>query len=418
MITAPSQGHARGRGIGLICAKDAKQNNGHPAVRLLYLLCVLLLAPAVHGKAPVYIGFDAEAGHLTSTSDKAIRIGLEQAITEINAAGGVLDGRPLQLIVRDNRSVPARGIENLKAFAAQPDLVAVFCGKFSPVVMEQIEAVHLLGIPLLNPWAAADAIVDNGHSPNYVFRLSLRDSWAMPVMLEHLRARGLRRIGVLLPNTSWGRSNRQALENHADAGLNVTLVRWYNWGETSLLEHYQAILDSGAEGLLLVANEMEGAILVREVAALPQAQRLPIASHWGVSGGDFPAMTGPALHQLDFAVVQTYSFLAPPRPREAARLLAALKERHGIAAAEQIPSPVGLAHAYDLTHILARAINLAGSTDRAKVRDALEQVRDYGGLIKHWPQPFSRERHEGLSPADVFMAHYRDDGALTPVEAR
>lgn len=387
-------------------------------MRSLYLLCILLLAPAVHGKTPVYIGFDAEAGHLTSTSDKAIRIGLEQAIAEINAAGGVLDGRPLQLIIRDNRSVPARGIENLKAFAAQPDLVAVFCGKFSPVVLEQIETIHNLAIPLLNPWAAADAIVDNGHSPNYVFRLSLRDSWAMPVMLEHLRARGLRRIGVLLPNTSWGRSNRQALENQADAGLNITLVRWYNWGEASLLEHYQAILDSGAEGLLLVANEMEGAILVREVAGLPPAQRLPIASHWGVSGGDFPAMTGPALHQLDFAVVQTYSFLAPPRPTEAARLLRALGERHGIASVAQIPSPVGVAHAYDLTHILARAINLAGTTERAKIRDALEQVRDYSGLIKHWRQPFSHNNHEALTPGDVFMARYRADGALIPAERR
>ncbi|MEW6645944.1 MAG: ABC transporter substrate-binding protein [Pseudomonadota bacterium] len=385
-------------------------------MRLLCLLCLLSFVSAAHGKTPVYIGFDAEAGHLTSTSDKAIRLGLEQAIAEINAAGGVLDGRPLQLIVKDNRSVPARGIENLKAFAAQPDLVAVFCGKFSPVVLEQIETVHQLGIPLLNPWAAADAIVDNGHAPNYVFRLSLRDSWAMPVMLDHLRARGLRRIGVLLPNTSWGRSNRQALETHLGSGLNVTLMRWYNWGDRSLLEHYQAILDSGAEGLLLVANEMEGAILVREMATLPPEQRLPVASHWGVSGGDFPAMTGPALHQIDFAVVQTYSFLAPPRPSEAARLLHALRENHGIDQISRIPSPVGVAHAYDLAHILARAIDLAGSTDRARVRDALEQVRNYPGLIKQWRQPFSRDNHEALTPGDVFMARYRADGALVPVE--
>ncbi|QTA83968.1 Uncharacterized protein dnl_63950 [Desulfonema limicola] len=33
---------------------------------------------------------------------------------------------------------------------------------------------------------------------------------------------------------------------------------------------------------------------------------------------------------------------------------------------KQIKAPVGVGHAYDLTHLLARAINRAGSTDRAK----------------------------------------------------
>jgi branched-chain amino acid transport system substrate-binding protein len=295
-------------------------------------------------------------------------------------------------------------------------LVAVFCGKFSPVVLEQLETIHRLGIPLLDPWAAADNIVDNGHQPNYVFRLSLRDSWAMPVMLNHLRRKGIRRIGVLLPNTAWGRSSLQALEAVRDQAPEVTRIRWYNWGDQSMLEHYRALLDTGAEGIVLVANEMEGSILVRELATLPEHQRLPIASHWGISGGDFPAMTGPALQQVDLAVVQTYSFHTPSRPQPATRLLAALKEHHGITSAGQIASPVGLAHAYDLTHILARAINLAGSTDRAKIRDALEQVRDYSGLIKHWPRPFSHDNHEALAPADVFMARYRHDGALVHVE--
>ncbi len=387
-------------------------------VSLRLFLLLLLCVPAAHAAAPVYIGFDAEAGHRTSTSDEAIRLGLELAIDEINRAGGVLDGRPLQLLVKDNRSVPARGIENLKAFAAQPDLVGVFCGKFSPVVLEQLSTIHQLGIPLLDPWAAADAIVDNGYTPNYVFRLSLRDSWAMPVMLGHLHAQGLHRIGVLLPNTAWGRSNQRVLESYDGTDLTIASLRWYNWGDKSLQEQYQALLDAGAEGVVLVANEMEGAILVREVAALPPARRLPIASHWGVSGGDLPAMTGAALQQIDFAVVQTYSFQAPSQPAAAARLLAVLRERHGVTDVARIPSPVGLAHAYDLAHILARAVNLAGSTDRARVRDALEQVRDYAGLIKHWPQPFDRDRHEALAPSDVFMARYRADGSLVPVEPR
>ena len=61
---------------------------------------------------PVLVGIDAEFSDATSTSDDAIRLGIRLAIEEINAAGGVLGGRPLKLVERDNRSVPARGVAN------------------------------------------------------------------------------------------------------------------------------------------------------------------------------------------------------------------------------------------------------------------------------------------------------------------
>ena len=80
----------------------------------LALLCLLLILPGLpvgaRAAAPVLIGLDAEFGHLTSTSDDAIRMGILTAIDEINAAGGVLGGRPLELVTRDNRSIPAREI--------------------------------------------------------------------------------------------------------------------------------------------------------------------------------------------------------------------------------------------------------------------------------------------------------------------
>ena len=151
------------------------------ASRFLLPLLLLLAAagPAAAEKKPVYIGLDAELGYAGSTSAQAIRMGMLIAMEEVNQAGGVLGGRQLALIERDNKSLPARSLVNLKELAAQPDLVAVFGGRFSPTFLEALPLVHELKLPLLNPWAAADGIVDNGYAPNYVFRLSLRDSWAI-----------------------------------------------------------------------------------------------------------------------------------------------------------------------------------------------------------------------------------------------
>ncbi len=384
--------------------------------RSRFALALLLNMAAAAGQpAPVLIGLDAEFGHTTSSSAQAVQQGMELAIAEVNDAGGVLGGRPLELVVRDNRSITARGVDDLRELAALPDLVAVFGGKFSPVYVECLPVAHELGIPLMDPWGAADIITDHGFRPSYSFRLSLKDSWAVPTMLRFAKeAYGATRVGALLPNTSWGRSNQQAIA-HAVSELGVSLVgeHWYNWGDRSLLAPYQDLRRQGAQAILLVANEPEGALFVKEVASLPADERLPIVSHWGVTGGDFARLTGDALRHVEFAVVQTYAFVGRTDPI-ALRVLQALRERYGVAGPESIQSPVGVAQAYDLTHLLARAIDLAGSTDRAAIRDALEHLGPYQGLVRHYERPFSPERHDALFPEDVFMARYREDGQLIP----
>lgn len=367
-------------------------------------------------KKPVLLGIDGEFGLQNSTSAQAIELGVRIAVTQINEAGGVLNGRPLEIVTKDNRSIPARGIRNIKEFAAIPDLAAVFGGRFSPVVIEELPTLKEAKLPFLAVWSAADVIIDNGTNPNFAFRLSLRDSLAMPFMLRSAKERGLERVGLLLTNTSWGRSNQAAAEKFNTTNKRPTVVAtaWYNWQEQSLIDQYQKLRQAGAQAIVLVANDDEAAILVREVAALPRDQRVPIISHWGVTGGKFAQAAGPALQQVDFSVVQTFSFFAA-RKEPLARFMATAR-RFGVERIEDIESPVGVAHAYDMTHVLARAINLAGSTDRIAVRNALEKVAEYDGLVRRYAPPFTSTRHEALSEAQLLMARYRPDGVLVPIK--
>jgi branched-chain amino acid transport system substrate-binding protein len=380
------------------------------------MLLVVLAAAMTAVGDPVFVGLDLEFGHQTSTSAEAVQRGVELAIAEVNAAGGVLGGRPLEAVVMPNRAVPARGVENLRSFAQRKDAVALFCGKFSPVVLEQIPLLPGLEMPLLDPWAAADGIVDNGQHPNYVFRLSLRDSWAMQTMLEYAASRGLSRVALLLPNTGWGRSNAAAAEayqrSHADP--RIVSTRWFNWGVESLREDYEAFLAAGAQGVIFVTNESPGALLVREVAALPPEKRLPIIAHHGIAGGDLVTLSGPALAQVDLTAVQFFTFVGNARP-QARALLAAAEKRYGVQDSGHVLSAGGLAAAYDLTHLLARAVQKAGSTDRKAVRKALEELRAYDGAVKKLPRPFTPDRHDALGPEDLFMARFTADGGLVRV---
>ena len=381
---------------------------------------------------PIHIGLDAEFGNRTSTADDAIKAGIEIAIDEINARGGVLagkpvdklvgkpgggpTGRPLVLVTRDNRGIPARGVDNLRELAGVKDLVAVIGSKFSPVMLGQVGPAHELKLPLLDPWAAADGIIDHGRQPSYTFRLSLRDGWVMPFLMQSALKRGYRKIGLLLPNGAWGRSNRDAAEHHASRHDQPALVKiaGFDWSDTSLANEDLELVQAGAEAILVVGNEPEIALLLKDMTALPKDQWRPLFSHWGAAAGDLPGLAGQALGLADLSVVQTFSFLDNPDPKAKAVLKAAMAKL-ALDDPGKLRSPVGVAHGYDLVHLLARAIDLAGSTDREHIRAALERLPRHVGLIRTYQPAFSRDRHEALGPEQLFLARWRPDGSLTRV---
>ncbi|MDO9144872.1 ABC transporter substrate-binding protein [Rhodoferax sp.] len=384
-------------------------------ISFVLALALLFVTAIASAAGNIKIAIDAEFGIPNSTSAQAVRHGAQVAVNEINAAGGVL-GRKLEVIERDNRAVPARSLNNLRELAADPDVVAVMCGRYSPVVVEMLPEIHRLKMLMLDPWAAADAITENDFTPNYVFRLSLRDSWALPVMMRHALKQGHRKVGILLPSTEWGRSSLKAAEETAakDTHQEIVASKWYNWGDASLIERYQALRNAGAQAVILVANDREGVILAKEMASLPSEQRLPLVAHWGITGGNFFEQSGAALKSVDLSVVQTYSFIGKSDPKTKG-VLAGLKAVTGSDDPRKVASPVGVAHAYDLVHLLALAIKKANSTDRSVVRQALENLGPYKGLVRPLDKPFTAKRHDALSINEVFMARFADDGAIEPI---
>jgi len=384
-------------------------------VSFLLIGAVSMLSTAALAAGNIKIAIDAEFGIPQSTSAQAVRNGAQVAVNEINASGGVL-GRRLEIIERDNRAVPARSLNNLRELAADPDVIAVMCARYSPVVVEILPEIHRLKMPLLDPWAAADAITDNEYRPSYVFRLSLRDSWALQVMLRHASKLGHRKVGILLPNTEWGRSSLKAAEIVAgtDTHQEIVASQWYNWGDTSIVERYQALRHAGAEALIFVTNDREATILLKEMASLPKEQRLPVVAHWGLTGGQFFETAGSALQAVDLTVVQTYSFINKPDP-VARRVLTGLKTVTANDDPRKVVSPVGVAHAYDLVHLLAKAIRQAKSVDRQAVRNALENLGPHQGLVRHYDKPFTARRHDALSINEVFMARFAADGAIESI---
>ena len=365
---------------------------------------------------PILIGLDADMSKGAAQSGEAIRRGLVLAVEDINARGGPL-GRPLSLVVRDHRGTPARGRDNIEELAAMEDLVAVVGGIHTPVVLAELDAIHRHGLPYLAPWAAGTSLVSNGYDPNFVFRVSVRDEHAGGFLVQAARDRGFGRLGLLLWRTGWGRSNETAMRAAlARQGLEPAAVAWFNTGERDMSAQIDALRAAGAEVIMLVSNPTDGLVAVREVAGRPEAERLPIISHWGITGGDFFAQAGEALAKVDLSFLQTFSFFDPPFPERAARLYEAYCARFGgCSSPADVFSPAGTAQAYDLVQLLGQAIRRAGSTDRAAVRDSLERLERYEGLLRDYDPAFTPSRHDALDASDFRLSRYDAEGAIIPI---
>lgn len=370
---------------------------------------------ASDSKAPVLIGFDGAYGQKTNTAPIAIELGARAAIDEINRSGGVLGGRPLQLVTTDNKGVSARGKDNFVELAQKKDLVAVLGGKYSPVSVEVLPDAHRLKVPLISVWGSADGITDHNYRPSYTFRVSLKDDWGVEAMMRRMaNTYKASQVCAFLPNTSWGRSADAVIKSKASRyKLNFGVVRWYNWGDASFAEDYRRCLDNQGQALMFVGNEKEATILFKEMAALPADKRLPVVAHWGIVGGLLHEMVGPALGQVDFDVIQTFSFIQNQRPRAKA-LAQWIHANSPYKTVSAIPSPVGAAHAYDTVHLLALAVERARSTQGSRVRDALEKLPLFNGAVRDYKPAFTATRHDALDARQVLFVRVGPDGTLTP----
>lgn len=79
---------------------------------------------------------------------------------------------------------------------------------------------------------------------------------------------------------------------------------------------------------------------------------------------------------------------------------------------------MGTAHAYDLLHLLRMAIDASGTIDRPTVRDALEKMERYEGLVRVYDPPFSPYRHDALDLSDFRLSIFDSNGTIIPAAAQ
>ncbi len=382
---------------------------------LLFALSLVLpltsLSPVQAGE-PIKIGLAAAVSGGSAASGEAIKRGIQIAMDEINAKGGLLGGRKLELVIRDDEGDPAKGVKNARELAEREKVVAVFGGLHTTVALAEVPVWHELSIPHMGAWAAGTEITRNGKSPNFVFRVSANDDYADKFLVRYATETLKKsKPGLLLENTAWGQSNEVGLNKWlGQKNIKPVGTEKFNWNDPDMSPQLLRLKNAGADHIILVANAPEGAQVVKSRAKI--GWEVPMVSHWGISGGRFAELTGDLSDGVAF--LQTYSFFEKQNERGQA-VLKALKDKYGVKGPEDIIAPVGTANAYDGMHLVALAITQAGAADGKKIRDALESLKgEYRGLIKSYKPPFTASQHDALTDDDYIMVVWKG-GKIVPV---
>lgn len=390
------------------------------AVSVIYILTSFSI---LHAQQKYTLYLDADFSGATASSD-AIRQGINTALAEVDYQ---LQDIQFELVLKNHRANSLRSKRNLEAFLADEQALLVFSGLHSPPLLANKSYINENKILLLDPWAAAGPITRSNSKQNWIFRLSIDDSNAGIFISQQALKQGFKKPYLLLEDTGWGRSNQKTMTQALiESAVKPVGLSWFNWGigknhAKVLLREIKA---SGADVIFFVGNSNEGVTFTHAMVELPKDIRLPIRSHWGITGGNFTHKVSFAQRQqIDLQFIQTnFSFLNDDLSIFAQKVLAlAIKSNDDINDKNDIKASTGFIHAYDLTKIMIKAIEqvkLTGnkSNDTLLIHHALENLSEpVQGLLKKYQRPFipysksQPDAHEALSIADYSMGKFSNN---------
>jgi branched-chain amino acid transport system substrate-binding protein len=343
---------------------------------------------------------------------QAAKMGAEIAVEEINAAGGVL-GKQLRFVQYDDAGAPPRGVDNTRRIALADKCIAILGGYHSTVAVAQAEPVNKIGIPYVGIMAANTKAVENGASPNYMFRVSAKDKWVARFLVEQaVKSSKTGKIALLYENTGWGNGAVPDVKAAMQAaGKELVAAETFNWNDQDMTPQVMRARDAGADVVLFWALDREGNQILRSMDKV--GYKPTIIGAWGIAG-NLGELAGPLANGVQ--VIQTYTFMGEMDPKKKA-LWDKIQAKYGLKDPSEIKMGSGVGNAYDAVYILKAAIEKAGAYDWGKVREALYEV-NLTGLVADYQPAFDKtdpERQDAILPTYYKLTAWQD-GKLLPIE--
>ena len=328
---------------------------------------MLTAAPAV--QAQVVIGAAAPMTGPRANLGRYFKQGVELAVSEINASGGVL-GKPLQVVFEDDQADNPNAAMNAVNKLVKMHKVPVMLGPHFSVAQMATQKTYCGNV--LSVTGASGIPVTNSGC-NTVVRIRANDNVQAKALVDYARnSLKIDKIGVISINDDFGKAGAtRVIKAIEDAGLKPVRVESHNAEDKDFSAQLGRLRDAGAGMVIMWTHDNEAALIVRQASQM----RLPMkfAGSTSLSQPVFVKLSGEAGE----GAISSSDFV-PANPD--AMVQAFVKKYE---AATKTEAELYAATYYDGTHLIAKAINAAGSTDPVKVREAFNKIQHTGVLAAY-----------------------------------
>ncbi|MDD2897437.1 MAG: ABC transporter substrate-binding protein [Desulfuromonadaceae bacterium] len=344
-----------------------------PLSRILLFTCLVLLC-ACNKQEPVRLGFIGGLTGKVADLGVAGRNGVQLAIEQRNAAGGI-NGHPVELIVRDDEQNPdtARRVagelirENIEL------IIGPMTSSIAMAVLPQINASKSI---LLSPTVTTTEL--SGKDDNFLRVIGATTSYAAKNARFLFEKRGVRTVAVIYDinnasyTESWLTNFRAAFTS---LGGKIVLIKKYPSNKDTVFQPLVVdLLAAKADSVLIISNAVDSAMICQQIHKIAPGQRIAM-SEWA-STERFIELAGTAAE----GVVVSQFLDRNDTSQRFRDFITAYRSRFN-----QDPGFAGVA-GYDAALVALDAITLCSKG--ASLKDTIITKKSFPGLQQ--PQNFDR----------------------------
>ena len=314
---------------------------------------------------------------------------LQLYVEDLNKKGGVL-GRQLELVHYDDGSDANKANSFTKRLIEDDKVDLLIGGTTTGATMSMVPLVTKAEVPFIS---LAGAVVVIEPVKKWVFKTPHTDRMAAEKVFEDMKKRNLTKVALLSETSGFGQSGKKETEAVA-AKYGITLIASETYGpkDTDTSPQLTKIKNTeGVQAVFVFGLGQGPAIVTKNYRQL--GITLPLYQSHGVASDEFLKLSGPAADGVRLpSPAQLIPEQLPANDPQKAMVTAydnAYKTKYKSEA-----STFG-GYAYDALLLSVDALKRAGSTDKAKVRDAIESTK--GFVATSGTFNMSPEDHMGLN---------------------
>jgi branched-chain amino acid transport system substrate-binding protein len=337
----------------------------------------------------------------------------QMVVDKINKEGGI-NGRPIELVIGDTESDPAKAAVIAKKFIFSDKVAAIIGPTLTGEGMSVKKIVEEAGIPTVMT-IGGDAVIMGGQfgAYTYVFKSPQRSSTAARKLYGYLKTKGLTKVALFTNSDAFGKDGLSWLEQLApEFGITFAAKESFGPSDTDMTAQLTKIKNAAPQAIVVWTIGPVGSIVAKNKAQL--GITIPLFQCHGLPDPKYIELAGKASEgdRMPATKLMVGSALADTDPQKKVITEFIRLYRDVYKHDKEFPINTHSGYAWDAITIVANAMKKAG-TDPKALRAAIEQTKGYVGVSGVYN--LTAEDHNGLDVDSLVMVQVKD-GKFVPAE--